>query len=51
MKTNGKIQFIAFLAGTMILAGCAVYNQNQPALPVSDIVQMSQDGIPSKEYN
>lgn len=49
MRTNIKNKFLAFIAGSLALTGCAVYNNTQPALPVSDIVQMSQDGAPSKD--
>jgi hypothetical protein len=48
MRKNIKHRILAFVAGTLAVTGCAVYNNTQPALPVSDIVQMSQDGIPSK---
>ncbi len=47
-RTKRNISF-TILISLLILGGCTVYKYSEPALPVSDIVQMSNEGVPSKD--
>jgi hypothetical protein len=54
MKSLVKFKLLIYLflatTGTMLLQSCAVYNPyNLAVVPVTDIVQMSKDGISSKD--
>jgi hypothetical protein len=50
VKFKNLIYLFLMTTGVTLFPGCSVYNQNsQASVPVSDIVQMSKDGVSSKE--
>jgi hypothetical protein len=48
-KINHSIFLVLTVAGVMLFQNCAVYNNVPPAITVPEIVQMSKDGVDSKD--
>lgn len=50
MKKDTKLNILFPVVISLFLLGsCTVYKYSEPSLPVSDVVQMSNDGVPSKD--
>lgn len=50
IKTRHPIQLFFIAAGILLFQSCVVYKPNNvPAVTVADIVQMSKDGVSSKD--